>query len=204
MTEESPEGDQLLIQLERLEGLLRESGAGVADNLETGLPADTVRASLGEVGLEASDEVVTWFAWHNGVRDRSKPGLAEVRILDAEPYSLREAIETRELLSPGPELWQWPVHMLPIMSLNGAGSGIAIDCSRPAAKTSWVRGYATDTPWDEFPEIPSLAQLVTWWQRSIQEQWQVCSPERAQWIDGPTPVPEAIWSAGVLGGRAET
>ena len=52
--------------LTELDGLLRETGAPVAEHLRAGVPAERVIATMGSFGLEADPDVATWFGWHDG------------------------------------------------------------------------------------------------------------------------------------------
>lgn len=57
----------LVSTLERLVPALVAEGSRVADYLRSGLSADEVRASISAAGVEAHDDVVALFSWHDGL-----------------------------------------------------------------------------------------------------------------------------------------
>src|SRR4051812_46242873 len=54
--------------LVNIEHVIAELGAPVAGWTEPGLRLDEIAGRFDLVGLSPTDEIVTWFAWHNGVR----------------------------------------------------------------------------------------------------------------------------------------
>lgn len=56
--------------LERLEEAWNQGGATqLSDQLAPGISEDEVRSRLDRIGLVASDEVITWYAWHHGYKN---------------------------------------------------------------------------------------------------------------------------------------
>ena len=63
----------LAAALARLEAILSRSQAAIVPSLHSGIGEPEVRATLQDIGLTPSAEVVTWFGWHNGAGERGMP-----------------------------------------------------------------------------------------------------------------------------------
>ena len=59
--------EELRAVLERIDSKWRALGATVGLAARPGLSEEAIRSVLGEIGLEATPEVLTWFGWHDGV-----------------------------------------------------------------------------------------------------------------------------------------
>ena len=130
--------------LHALDKRWRSLGMPVDELLAPGLAEDVVRSTLSNVTQHLSDEIVDWFAWHNG---RFEPrnlvlaapsGCALLSITEAlaERAQSRsvavEAAATEPELGMAPEEY-WPDSWLPIAE-NGSGGLLVVDVVRDGSK----------------------------------------------------------------------
>jgi hypothetical protein len=136
--------EELWALLEQFRGVLREAGAPVAENLAPGVAPEVVRARLGELGMEPSEQLLTWFAWQNGIADWTGPAPAATFIMVVwVPYSLDEAVEEWRMWDHGSEPWEWIPTWLPVAHYWGMPR-LAVDCTPPQDRICTVRQVSPD------------------------------------------------------------
>ena len=171
--------ERLPVALSQLERAWHASDAPIVPYLAPGRPAEDVRAALRSVGLEACDELITWFWWHDGTSGDLGMG-HETWSLVSGVYlqSLEQCLESyaqaremvEELASRGldPSAF-YPEAALPITRHLGPYMDV-VSCEPTTA------GYAWFVAWDDAaePNGPHLADLVervtTRWKLGI-ERW---------------------------------
>ena len=57
---------EFALDLQRLESMLRTKRIPVVDFLRPGLPTNEVESRLAGAGFQVTDDLVTWFSWHDG------------------------------------------------------------------------------------------------------------------------------------------
>lgn len=123
--------------------------------LQPGLPAEAVSDALGEVGLHATPELETLYAWRNGT---STAGIAAVDDIHLFPgfylLSLEDALANyRAFVTDS----RWTTGWLPLFA-NGGGDFYVVDLGSPPAAP--VRHFRIDE--SEHPiEFNSLGALLT-------------------------------------------
>lgn len=80
----------LAVKLHEFEEVLRRQGAPVVDILAAGRSPSSTRAALDRAFGLVPEEIVTWFAWHDGI-DRSLP-IVDYVLGFYRPLSLQEAL----------------------------------------------------------------------------------------------------------------
>lgn len=174
------------IVLRQFEGALGAAGAGVTAALAPGIPEEDVRADLDSLGMEPAQELVEWFAWHNGIASSSSlsvangPGWPLGRTTAGTgslglwwPLSLEESIAEWRAKDRGAEPWQWDPRWLPI-GIASARDTLAVRCDPPQGPSATVRNAAVDAGLfneDEMPSVTGFATVVTWWTESIYHGW---------------------------------
>jgi hypothetical protein len=166
--------------LEELERRLRAFGAPIVD---AGVPADDIRAAFDAEGLDAPDDVVAWWEWHDGavLSDAapilSGPGV-ELRsentlIEDWHVLSLGEATRSHRWFRKDYDLL--PAGWFPIL-VTGAKPTMWIDCT-PGADAPAPLYVDEHLPKPEGPLFPSLANFVAAIIRAFDERLIVPHPE---------------------------
>jgi hypothetical protein len=156
-----------------LESELRRQGIPVDDYLRPGAPEADVLAGFEKCGLEAPDEAVAWFDWHDGpVRSPESHKVMPMFM----GWSLDETV--RGYLNPkgapkGFEEWHWNPSWIQIM---GDANGLAIRCEADRTASPLVRGLTWDgthgTQGEQsLRQVVSLCTPVTWWIDSLQHGW---------------------------------
>jgi hypothetical protein len=163
--------------------------------LAPGIPAEEVRATLRAVDLEACDELVTWFGWHNGTAGNLGLGhetgsLTSGVFLQSLEQSLKLYAGAREMieymasqgLNPSES---YPMPAFPILRHLGPYLDV-VSCDPTTAGDVWF------VPWDgeAEPNGPHLADLV----ERIAQRWRLGV---YRWIDGSwAPYDEALLGIG--------
>ncbi len=160
----------LLGELQQLEEHLRSCGAYLAEALRPGLAAGEVTAFTGGIFDPVPAELLTWYAWHNGVEQAygdDDPDAFLPNVMDV--LSLDEAMNRREglLRTSGPELDDepWMTYQptwLPLVASDKhylvadltAGAGHPVPVLYVA--------FPTDEDWNTVQE-PSIAAMVAVW-----------------------------------------
>ena len=152
--------------LEELERRLREFGAPIVDAFGPGIAADEIRAVFDAERLDAPDDVVAWWGWHDGAvlsdarRVLSGPGVylrsENTLIEDWHVLSLGEATRTHRWFREDSDLL--PAGWFPIL-VTGAKPTLWIDCS--AGPDAPAPLYVDEhLPEPARPLFPSLANFV--------------------------------------------
>jgi len=180
--------ERLRPALLKLEDVLRFAHAPIAEYLAPGLPEDEVQNKLDAVGIDACEELVTWFGWHDGTSANDglgsqtrelQPG---VRLLSFDQALEQHRIIHGELLAKKrigadrPD--RFPADIVPITRHDGSSHDV-VSCGRADAGSTWF--VSRDEPPE--PNGPHLADLVErlwgrWWHGAY--RW-----DGERWIFGP-------------------
>ena len=181
---------QLPSKLDALEEAWRRAGVPVDEMYAPGLDAEETRSILAASGLAVPDEVVEWFAWHNGCVI-PRVGTTPLGPTSSTAYSLREALKTRseraeqaeyaiEDLDPetDPSDW-WDPTWLPIAEDGGQGV-FAVELREhsdrcPVRYVQWSDSSFRDVRED------SLADLVDVWLAILELDGWTWSTELGHW-----------------------
>lgn len=147
-------------------------GAPIAEAFSPGLPGGEVRAVLDAEGLQAPEDVVAWWGWHNGaVLSDAPPVLSgpgvylrseNTLVEDWHVLSLAEATRThrwfRANYADAGAAELLPAGWFPIL-VTGAKPAMWIDCT-PGADTLAALYVDEHLPEPAGPLFPSLANFV--------------------------------------------
>lgn len=178
--------------LRELERLWAEHGVPVAANLAPGRRADEVSRVLGGLGLSASEELITWFTWHDG-RAVNVADIGPVLVL----LSLDEAVSRRQdeldlaeeladdIDGPYEPPERWDPAWLPLTNFVHGGS-FAATCDQPDALSSAVWRYEHEIP-PGTPVAASISGMVDGWCEllaggywrwdSVNSTWDTSTPD---------------------------
>ncbi len=169
--------NELRHALNRLESVMLERGMPHLDWLLPGLPPEESRDRLIQAGYPVTEEILTWFSWHNGAVDSNdvkgvngRGAMGEGLQLLTLEQAIAEARVNEEVvdfndMDDNPRIAQeyvdrpWVTRWLPILS-RGNGTFVTADLATdplvsPAIATDF-EGRRID-----FPQLPSLTALVT-------------------------------------------
>lgn len=181
--------------LATFEQRLVTSGAGIHRYLLPGIPEAEVRRKLSAIGMEPPQELVEWFAWHNGVRDPLYKTSGDGWLLKWAPLSLRDAIADWHGRDKE-EYWEWRSEWLPI-ALSGPAT-LAVHCAPPQGREATLR---CADPWlglfdeKQVPSFTGFTAVVTWWIEAIDQGWYEYVPAHDLWDTsraGETPRARAL------------
>lgn len=170
--------------LVQLEDRLREQRVPIVDVLAPGIEEDQVRAALAPLGMEPPGELITWFAWHNGITEVEPQSFGQT-LLNRHVLSVAQAVAEWHWLQPGPEPWQWNPTWLPFGSSTGMWR-YAVDCTPPQAETATVRLASPDEGYfDESrrASVVGLASVVSWWIEALDRGWMRWAEDPGEWQD---------------------
>ncbi len=129
-----------------------------------GVDADELRGRLGAFGLEAPDDLITWFGWHNGYE--APPGQPWRGALLGVVFASFEAMSTYytdmflahevELLPAGSARW------FPVVAFGG-NQHIVMDCGDDADTRGTVAGLTESFFDPRAYRARTLAEPVEWW-----------------------------------------
>jgi hypothetical protein len=158
--------------LDIFESELRRQGVPVDAYLRPGAQASEVRETFERNNLNAPDEVLVWFGWHDGPVRSTASHLVLPMFMS---WSVAEVDTMRN--SPGAqpfglEDWQWNPSWVQIM---GDQNGLAVRCDNEPSAAPLVRGllsgqYGTQ-PDVTRRQVVSLCTPVTWWIDALQHGW---------------------------------
>ncbi len=191
--------DRLGVALRSLEGTWHAAGAPTGQRLAPGIQPRASTRILEDAGFPVCNELLTWFAWHNGREQR----VADVALVQ-ELQSLEEAIaasemeirlaeEMAELLDDGrqpPAVWDptW----LPLIRFV-SGGWLAASPNADPCDTVQVWRYHHDQP-PGGPIACSLAELVEGWATLVDGRWWVWNSAIDNWDRGSSSPPPAFRS----------
>lgn len=159
--------------LEELAERWRRCGLPVADRLQPGLAVDEIEATFGRLGLAATDDLKTWWGWHNGVADAARTR-ASFMSPSYRFYSLGDAVRFYERgreeaarfverveLPPNAANEVWRPEWFCVTSGVG-GQGVLADCSVDADQPTPIRMM------DPHAErngdvVATFKDMVQWW-----------------------------------------
>ena len=186
---------ELLLEFEET---VAHAGAPIREALRRGLSRDEVQSKLASVGLQANEEIVSWFAWRNGPREELH--LAAYKVLPTFSIaSLENAIVSYQKLvlewdspilpSPKPPYepdWYQGIIRPGWLLLSEENWGFAARCDGDPSEPPLVR-QGTDDPFDPYFEgklqAVSLCTLVTWWIEGIANGAYVWDAAAKEWGD---------------------
>lgn len=189
---------QLPSRLRDLEDAWRRAGVPVDDMYAPGIPGDETRSTLSKAGMAAPDEVIEWFAWHDGAV-KPRVGITPLGPTGWTALSLREALKTRDSQAEGadyavehinpntaPSYW-WADTWLPIAEDGGQGV-LAIDLLE-GSDTCAVRYVIWSN--DKFRSVreDSLADLLNVWLAILRLGGWAWSTELGHWTGEYTAIP---------------
>jgi hypothetical protein len=175
---------RLLLECDRE---VRDLGLQVGGWYNPALDESYARERLAMAGLSASEEVLTWFGWHNGysrpfpyATPSPIPRFTMLGLDDAITVYEHELRSTRDALQSGMQIDSWGTGE-GWLRLDLDVHGLAIDCSSDSALPR-IR-FATD----EFPYYPdrfravSLCTYVTWMLYGLRNGGFIAHPDRSEW-----------------------
>jgi hypothetical protein len=187
-TVEGASAELLRELLRELDKSLEKARFPVRRLLNPGTSEERVRVSLANLGLVAPDELVTWFAWHDG-RDRSEK--ARYFVPGFSLWPLTEVIasyEDPDYEPHGIEEWEWDPRWL---HFAGPNVGLAMRCDGNPADPPLVRNVASDSEFGTQPnqtsrQVVSLCAPVTWWIDSLRHGWYQWQSDVGRWHSDET------------------
>jgi hypothetical protein len=194
-----PEGpmSDLLRLLRTYEAAWRCSGDPAVAGLRPGVAAEVVEAELASIGLAATADLITWFAWHNGGEQWFGPSRWEMHsVHDAVLWTLQwRQIDQEIAEESGIDAEErWPNAFLAIGLRNQ--ERLAIDTSVPVSAVK-------ESPQDDWapPEVvaTSLAALVEYWTemiaccRYVPDEYFIEDRDHPNWPAPPSDSPGARW-----------
>ena len=192
MTDEGPmaKGSSPELLVELLAELDREVAPHVGSlRAQPGTSADEVRRSIGQFGLEAPDELVVLYGWHDGITPKRKSpypdfGITSLRV-SCIGYDTRHTGFLRD--SPTAEdidaiTWGGGPGWFP---LYPAQYTIVVDCNGPADVSPRVRFTDIEFEDKQFPRISgqavSLCTVITWRIEGIRSGVYTWNTQNGEW-----------------------
>ncbi|MBG6054957.1 hypothetical protein IWX81_001368 [Salinibacterium sp. CAN_S4] len=147
-------------------------GVSVRDALLPGLARQQVQDEFGAVGLQAPEELITWWGWSNGVR----PGVMGTRSFEFNSLQTTLGSWSREVHGSGNNDGTWNPEWLRVL---GPGNyGVLVSCAAvdgpPLVRDS--DGALGTAVWDTDNQVVSLCTPVTWWIHARQRGWTTWTP----------------------------
>jgi hypothetical protein len=166
VTLETVDASVLAELLAMYERELVQLGVPVREYLRPGLERREVVLGLAELGLSAPEELIAWFGWQDGLREK-KPGEVYPEILQTMfPCSLESALKRYNDTRPGegdPPIWCWAPEWL---MLEDGAYGFAVSCEDAPTHAPVVR-FVDEANWIHGPQTKwgarSLSTLVVFW-----------------------------------------
>jgi hypothetical protein len=162
---------------------LRAVGAPVAQVLAPGIPEERVREVLEPLGMDPPQELVAWYAWHDGLTTPTPHWPGEALLMAWHPYSLEQALAEYHSRDRGEETWQWQPTWWPLAK-DGGPQRVAVHCTPPQGVHATVRVVEPAAGLfaaDDVPPVTGLAQVVTWWTEAIDTGAYTFVPEAGAW-----------------------
>jgi hypothetical protein len=154
-----------------LERRLRAFGAPIVEALAPGVSAEEIRAVLDAEGLQAPDDVVAWWGWHDGaVLSDAPPVLSgpsvhlrpeNTLVEDWHVLSLAEATRTHRWFRA-----EYPARLLPAgwfpILVTGAQPKLWIDCTAGADASAplYVDEHLPEPPGPLFPSLAAFVEAI--------------------------------------------
>jgi len=151
--------------LELLEDLLREQRNPIVDGLLPGLGAAEIRAQMRDLGLDAPDDLLTWFGWHNGYeqpptsryQDWLAPSFRSTGIADLREHYLGMYLKY-QIDAQSRDGARW----FPILT-TGNACVVMMDCGSDPATTGAVAKKNELGLIESTHSVRELADIVEWW-----------------------------------------
>jgi hypothetical protein len=200
-TVEGAGAELLKTLLVELESEIARAGAPVGE-FEAGVPKSETRARLAQIGIEAPDEVLIWFAWHNGVSRGPDGGRPSMLLPSRDFWTLDGVIRRRQGPPPpwgdpyddGPPVG-WPP-WLEIIGYGRLGIAVSLQSNEPTIiRATTPTAYLTGEHELEDPDAGarhqavSLCTPVAWWIEAIQSGGLTWDNDTRLWQRPLTGVP---------------
>lgn len=183
---------ELASLLSQLDDLWRELDCVNVDRLAPGLEPDLVRRTLHANGLASPEELVEWFAWHDGSVDDgvgseiARPGGGPLLSLEQSLTARKENLRTAEwgageiddVLGEGVTSGVlWETNWLPLTGDHP----LTVELVDSRDRAVVVRRFFWDDP-EASRKIraSSLAEVVSAWLQILRDYWRF-DPEKERW-----------------------
>ena len=182
----TPNSPAVLRQLlDEFEDIVRAQGAPIDGHLAPGLSREVIAEKLDTIGMRPPDELVTWFAWHNGLQQPPGGRLrADCLPPCLIPSTLDSALERYYTDADADhEEGRWDVAPGWLM-LDHTMDGLAIHCGDDPTRAPLVRAVNMENPlWAEHSsqQVVSLCTAVSYWIRSLELGVHRWNREAQQW-----------------------
>jgi len=199
----TPNSPAVLRQLlDEFEDIVRAQGAPVDGHLAPGISRETLTEQLGSVGLAPPEELVTWFAWHNGLQQPPGGRLrADCLPPCITPSSLARALG-RYYTDADADHEEGPWNSAPgWLMLNSSQDGLAISCQDNPTKAPLVRSADMDNPlWAEHSsqQVVSLCTAVSYWIRTVELGVHSWNRETQRWDYDSSRIPPLLNRSGLV------
>jgi hypothetical protein len=167
--------ERLQLALERLRSVWVATGAPIAEHLAAPRPPASTIAALRGVGLDAPDELVSWFSWHDGHdypagtnRTMTACGIGHFFLIGMD-QCLHELDVWRDVYSDesGTDAAGWSSCWFPLIRNASGSAAIAVVSEQPECQIGYFHPELGFNP-----VTPSIAALVERWAERIEGgQW---------------------------------
>jgi len=199
----TPNSPAVLRQLlDEFEDIVRAQGAPVDGHLAPGISRETLTEQLGSVGLAPPEELVTWFAWHNGLRP-TFGGKLRVDCLPPfiTPSALDTAIERYYTDADADhEDGRWDAAPGWLM-LDNTVNRLAVHCGGDPNSPPLIRAVDMENPlWAEHSsqQAISLCTAVSHWIRALELGVYVWNMNDRAWDYTYSRIPPLLLKTGMV------
>jgi hypothetical protein len=177
--------------LREFEAELREYGVPVDETLAPGADPVVVRARFDAAGLDVPNELVEWFAWHDGPADLTNPYVLPGIAVDSLERTLRSraSLEMSPMFGDGEFQWrpEW-------LQFAGDDNGLAMRLGGDRSAPPLVRSLGFELPNTDpdftDTQVVSLCTPVTIWMDDVRTGARVWDPSIRRWRAGPALLPQ--------------
>jgi hypothetical protein len=177
----------LVQELKGLERRWQHLGANIAEVAAPGLAGDVVVAALADIGLPPDDDVLAWFAWHNGAIQRSRSDPCPTMCgLGLQLASIEQCMETTQMMrrfvrdeEPDIAAVVWPLTAFSVA--YGEGLHLVIDMADAPRRPARLDERSTP-PASRNIYAENLARAVAKWNSEIDRGDYGFDSERQCWL----------------------
>lgn len=145
--------------------------------------------TFAKIGLQAPDEAVALFGWHDGCVATSEGETAlPARFL----LSLDAVPNLFKMSRLGMGEWDWNPNWAQVM---GSKYGLAISCADDPGQPPLVRSVedsAGTADWQTDYQVVSLCTPVTWWIQGLRHGWYQYDQATRAWNRDRTEIPQQV------------
>jgi hypothetical protein len=169
--------------LKEFEVELRNQGIEIDRLLRPGATRQSVIDEFRASELDAPDEAIVLFGWHNG-RFEVPGAFSALPVFAAWSLEYLAAARDRSADEPrGFGEWEWNPNWIRIM---GDQYGIAMCCADRPENAPLIRFVSDDLvdgtqDWQTERQVVSLCTPVTWWIESLRRGWYRWIPATQEW-----------------------